>query len=96
MSLSPRHEEHASIPARPYRDSAIFYGILAAVIVGLAAISNSGLAKSVAVAAGFWVVATAWSWWRFRVRIKRRDAAAAAASASGDDGAAPEPGRYGR
>jgi hypothetical protein len=80
MSLSPKHEEHGAIPAHPYRDSAIFYGALAAAIVVLSAISSTGLAKGLAVGGAFWVAATAWSWWRFRARIKRQEKAKAAAS----------------
>ena len=59
------------IPKRPYRDSAIFYAILSAIIVGVAAITGGDLAKAGLVAVAFFVVATAWSWWRFRQRLQR-------------------------
>ena len=59
------------IPKRPYRDSAIFYAILSAIIVGVAAITGGDLVKAGVVAVGFFVVATAWSWWRFRQRLER-------------------------
>ncbi len=59
------------IPKRPYRDSAIFYAILSAIVVGVAAITGGDLVKAGLVAVGFFVVATAWSWWRFRQRLQR-------------------------
>jgi hypothetical protein len=93
MSLSPKHEEYAALPDHPYRDSAIFYGVLAAVVVVLSAISSTGLVKGAAIALAFWVAATGWSWWRFRVRIRRREDAAARAAAAeraAGEGAAAE------
>ena len=59
------------LPKRPYRDSVIFYGILSALIVIVAALTGGDLAKAGLIAGGFFVVATAWSWWRFRARIAR-------------------------
>ncbi|MFN2470158.1 MAG: hypothetical protein ABR583_04060 [Gaiellaceae bacterium] len=59
------------MPKRPYRDSAIVYGIFAAIIVVVAALTGGDLLKAGAVAVGFFVVATAWSWWRFRKRLER-------------------------
>jgi membrane protein implicated in regulation of membrane protease activity len=59
------------IPKRPYRDSVIFYAILSIIIVGVAALTGGDVAKAAAVAAGFFLVATAWSWWRFRERLAR-------------------------
>ncbi len=58
-------------PKRPYRDSAIFYAILSAIIVVVAAITGGDLGKAGLIAVGFFVVATAWSWWRFRERLQR-------------------------
>ena len=66
-----RRGDDIPIPKRPYRDSAVFYGILSAIIVGVAAITGGDLAKAGFVAVGFFVVATAWSWWRFRQRLQR-------------------------
>jgi len=54
----------------PLRDSAIFYAILALVIVLVAALTGGGLAKALVVGAAFFVAATAWSWWRYRERFE--------------------------
>jgi uncharacterized protein HemX len=52
----------------PFRDSAIIYGCLAVLIVVIATLTGGGFAKAVAIAAAFFVGATAWSWWRVRRR----------------------------
>lgn len=57
-------------PKRPFRDSAIFYAVLAALLVGVAAATGGDLVVAAAVAAGFFVVATAYSWWRWRARLE--------------------------
>jgi membrane protein implicated in regulation of membrane protease activity len=59
------------VPKRPYRDSAILYGVLALAIVLVAWLTGGGLVRAVVVALAFFVVATAWSWWRFRERLQR-------------------------
>ena len=59
-------------PARlrhPFRDSAIFYGVLALVIVIVAALTGGDIAKGVVIGALFFLVATGWSWWRYRERL---------------------------
>ena len=61
------------LPQHPYRDSAIVYGVMAAVIVGMTAVTGGGLARGVVVAAAFFVLATGWSWWRFRERMQERE-----------------------
>jgi hypothetical protein len=58
-------------PRRPYRDSAILYGVLAAVIVLVAWATGGGPARAVAIATGFFVAATAWSTWQWRARLRR-------------------------
>lgn len=60
------------IPKRPYRDSAIFYGVLAAIVVGVALVTGGSLPKALVIAGGFFVVATAWSWWRWKVKLEQR------------------------
>ena len=57
------------LPQRPFRDSAIFYGVLAAAIVGVSLLTGGGVAKAVVIAVAFFVLATGWSWWRFRSRM---------------------------
>jgi Flp pilus assembly protein TadB len=60
------------LPKRPYRDSALFYGILAALLVLVVWATGGRLLVAVIVAAGFFVVATAFSWWRFRIKLAKR------------------------
>ena len=57
------------LPKRPYRDSLVFYAVLATCLVGVALVTGGDLARALVVGAAFFVVATAWSWWRFRARI---------------------------
>jgi membrane protein implicated in regulation of membrane protease activity len=59
------------LPKRPYRDSAIFHGVLAVLLVGVAWLTGGGLGRAVVVGALYFVAATAWTWWRFRQRIER-------------------------
>ncbi len=68
------------IPAHPYRDTALVYGVMAALLVALAWLTGGDPARAVLVAVVFFVVAIAWSWWRFRRRILMRHAADASAS----------------
>jgi Flp pilus assembly protein TadB len=60
------------IPKRPYRDSAIFYAVLAVFVVVLAAATGGGVVKAVIFAAAAFVLATTFSWWRWRVRLRRQ------------------------
>ena len=60
------------LPKHPFRDSAIFYAVLALVIVVVSVFTGGGLARGLVAAVGFFVFATAWSWWRFRARIQER------------------------
>jgi membrane protein implicated in regulation of membrane protease activity len=62
-----------SVPRHPFRDSAIFYAILAIVIVAVSTLTGGGLAKGLVIAVAFFVAATGWSWWRFRERLEHRD-----------------------
>ena len=63
------------LPKRPFRDSVLFYGALALIVVLVAWLTDGRLWPgdlgekeygAVPVAIIFFVVATAWSWWRFR------------------------------
>lgn len=54
--------------AHPYRDSAIAYGVLGALVVIFAYATGSGLVKSFAGGLAAFLLATAWTWWRVRSR----------------------------
>jgi hypothetical protein len=65
--------ENGRDPARrrsmhPYRDSALAYGALGAVVVIVAYATGSGLLKSFAGGTAAFLLATAWTWWRIRSR----------------------------
>jgi len=77
-----RRAPELPVPKRPFRDSVLFYGILAVLLVLFAWLTDGRLLPgdvtkrqpelgAVLVAIVFFVVATAWSWWRFRVRLER-------------------------
>ena len=53
----------------PFRDSAVLYAVLAVFIVAVSLLTGGGFARGLAIAVGFFVVATGWSWWRFRQRL---------------------------
>jgi hypothetical protein len=61
----------SDIPKRPYRDSAIFYAILAVFVVVLAVATGGGVLRAIVFAAAAFVLATLYSWWRWRARLKR-------------------------
>ena len=67
----PRDAERP-LPKRPFRDSAIFYGVLAAIVVVVAVVTGGSIARAVVIAAAFFLLATGWSWWRFRERLAER------------------------
>jgi hypothetical protein len=69
-----RRNQQRRIPDRPIRDSAILYGVLAIVIVAVAAATGGDLVRAVVFALAFFALATAWSWhrWRARLRGERR------------------------
>jgi hypothetical protein len=57
-----------SLPRHPYRDAAILHGCLGALIVLVAWLTGGNNAKTLGIAAAYFVAATAWSWWRLRQR----------------------------
>ena len=65
------------LPARPYRDTVVVYGIMAVVLIVIAGVTGGNLLRAFAAGAAFFVLATAWSWWKFRTRIRERKARAA-------------------
>jgi 4-hydroxybenzoate polyprenyltransferase len=66
---TPNPRRDRPLPRRPYRDSAILYGVLAVLVLGFALLTGSDLARALVIAAVFFVAATAWSWFRFRQRL---------------------------
>jgi uncharacterized membrane protein YdbT with pleckstrin-like domain len=58
------------VPKHPYRDSALLYGVLAVLVVVVAAATGGGIGRAIAVAGAVFLVATLWSWrtWRNRIR----------------------------
>jgi membrane protein implicated in regulation of membrane protease activity len=73
------------LPARPYRNTAVFHAVLAGLIVLVAWLTAGDVGTAIVVAVGFFVVATAWSFWRWRQRLEeerlrqeRRDRGSAA------------------
>ncbi len=59
------------VPQRAFRDSAVFYAVLACAIVGFGFLTANDLAQTIVIAIGFFVIATSYSWWRFRQRLAR-------------------------
>lgn len=58
------------LPKHPYRDSAIFNGVLAIILVIVAFLTAGDLGRALFFAVVFFVAATSWSWWRFRARLQ--------------------------
>jgi len=58
------------LPKRPFRDSALLYAGFAVVFVVIVAATGGNLVVAVPVAAGCFLVATAYSWWRIRQRLE--------------------------
>jgi hypothetical protein len=57
------------LPGHPYRDSAAFYGLLSAILLGVTYATGGGMLRAVLVAVGFFVIATAFTWLRFRNKL---------------------------
>jgi membrane protein implicated in regulation of membrane protease activity len=74
MILRPRGGG-SPIPKHPYRDSVIVNAALAVLLLLIAWLTGGDLTTAAIVAAGFFVVATAWNWWRFRRRLLERELA---------------------
>ena len=66
-------DEFIPLPRHPYRDSAIFYGVLSACLVGIASITGAGPVRGIIVGVAFFVIATGFSWWRFREKLRQRE-----------------------
>jgi hypothetical protein len=53
------------LPKRPFRDSAIFYGVLAVVGFGFLLLTGQEPVRAAVGAGAAFLLATSWSWWRF-------------------------------
>ena len=53
------------LPKRPFRDSAIFYGTLAACGFGFLLLTGQEAVRAAFGAGAAFLLATSWSWWRF-------------------------------
>ena len=81
-----KRRDDRPIPAHPYRDTALVYGIMSLLLVVIAWLTGGDAIRAILVAAVFFLVATAWSWWKFRRRIEERNAAKASAPPDGSGG----------
>ena len=71
------------LPKRPFRDSAIFYGVLSVLFVLVVWATGGALLPrwddhqrevgGLLIAMLFFLVATGYSWWRFRQRIEEEE-----------------------
>ena len=71
------------LPKRPFRDSAIFYGVLSILFVLIVWATGGALLPrwddeqreigGLPIAIMFFFVATAYSWWKFRQRIEEEE-----------------------
>jgi len=62
-------------PKHPYRDSLIFYAVLAVIIVVVAWATGGTVGSAILVAVAFFVIASAWSVWRWRTRLREAERA---------------------
>ena len=71
------------LPKRPFRDSAIFYGVLSVLFVLIVWATGGALLPrwddeqreigGLLIAILFFLIATAYSWWRFQQRIEEEE-----------------------
>jgi membrane protein implicated in regulation of membrane protease activity len=84
---TPKPKPLIAMPKRPFRDGAIFHGVLAVLLVLVAWITGGEIWRAVVVGALYFVVATAWTWWRFRQRLRReQEGTPGAKSSNGEEG----------
>ena len=60
------------VPRHPYRDTTIFYAILAGIVIGVTALTGGDLRRSLVLAGALFFGATAYSWWRWQQRIRNQ------------------------
>ena len=58
---------------RPYRDSALAYGVLGSLVVIFAYVTGSSLLRSLAGGVAAFLLATAYTWWRVRSRQRQAE-----------------------
>ena len=58
---------------RPYRDSALAYAGLGALVAVIAYATGSGLVRSLSGGVAAFVLATAYTWWRMRSRERKAE-----------------------
>ena len=58
------------IPAHPYRDSAVVYGVLCAICIGVVALTGGNMRNALIIFPLLFVVGTGYSWWRWHEREK--------------------------
>jgi predicted tellurium resistance membrane protein TerC len=56
----------------PYRDSAIVYGVLAALVILIAVLTGGRVAWSIVLGIAAFLLAMGWTWWRLRQQAQRR------------------------
>jgi hypothetical protein len=62
------------LPKRPFRDTAIFYGVLAVLGFGFLLLTGQEAGRAAFGAFAAFALATSWSWWRFaRARAQEEE-----------------------
>jgi heme O synthase-like polyprenyltransferase len=61
------------VPRHPYRDTALIYGVLAGVVVAIAAATGVSIVKAVIIAVVVFLGSTIYSWWYWRDRLRKRE-----------------------
>jgi hypothetical protein len=56
----------------PYRDSAIVYGVLAALVILIAVLTGGRVAWSIVLGIAAFLLAMGWTWWRLCQQAQRR------------------------
>ena len=64
--------ERRPLPKHPYRDTALVYGGMSAVVVLLAVVTGGDFGQAVVIAGLFFLAATLWTWRHWRNRLRTR------------------------
>ena len=61
------------LPKHPYRDTALVYGGMSAIVVVVAGLTGGDVRNALVIAVLFFLVATLWTWrhWRNQLRVRR-------------------------